>query len=538
MLLATLLPLWGCSAPDRLPGDALELREVLTEKFEFAALCVADGQPVREQDILRQNFKLRDFFGADTGARQRTVALTYRVARRERAVGDGERVLWIVGAGEHGALHGIKCLPPTPPHMQAIRHALSEKEGRTGVSLGGPGRLIAMGEPIPITLQVFCRIDTTTTLWSDFQNGVIEASIEGMTEPTIVHLRGERSALPVEFWNHGPEVTFDIAQLHDQLPHGRKHTIDLRWRGDVQIGSRAAKPVELRSNIVHFSIRDPSSLEFGTRSGGLACGFEFDRSAVPQNEWLQVDCAFDFDRATALRGVNAFDRADAISSTTFEFTNEATGEVFEHQPFVFQFPRSCEPDDAAYLMKTPVVMCSMDLQLVSRETNIPPGEYRVIATYESDRGSLLYGCWDRNEPPVLWRGRVESKPRSLRVLVPEYESTALWINSSYEYRDGGWYFSEKDPIVVDTQIRFGYVLGIQQTNFVILPSGAPERVTIGIHSGVWLTGGAHFGSKARDHDRVYSDVTLFETSNHQVHHWQPEAGDYRILWQGRIHGRR
>jgi len=120
---------------------------------------------------------------------------------------------------------------------------------------------------------------------------------------------------------------------------------------------------------------------------------------------------------------------------------------------------------------------------------------------------------------------------------PEYESVELWVNSSYEYTEGQWRPSEKDPIILNAQVRNGYLVGTQHTNFIIDPNGKHRRVTSGIRGGTWDAHGGLFGPAASERDSVYSDITVFETSDHQIHLWSPESGDYRVLWQGRIHGR-
>jgi hypothetical protein len=126
----------------------------------------------------------------------------------------------------------------------------------------------------------------------------------------------------------------------------------------------------------------------------------------------------------------------------------------------------------------------------------------------------------------------------VRVEPAEYDSVELQINSHYEYRDGDWHPSEKDPIVLRTRVRPGYLIGTRHENFVIGSRAGRQRVTSGIRGGTWDTVGGAFGRAAGNADSVYSDLTVFETSDHQIHLWQPESGDYRVLWQGRISGGR
>ena len=531
-ILLALLVVLGCSQQDRLPGSALGLRQALDGNFYFAADCIALDEAAPDSSdtaLMEQHFGVRHAFNEFVWAHQ-VVELSYRLERNERLVEQGERVLWLVHADDDLVLSGLKCLHSTPEDIRRLEDSLDKSHNRIGVRIQGPNRVLALGEPVRITLEVYGPADSTTTL------RFLDGSIEVYPNPAT----GKRVVVPVPplvFNASSCEDTLSIPDLHERLPNGGEGSFDLRWRGELRVGDRDGKTIPIRSNVQALRIRNPDTVEFGPVSNGLQCGFALDRTKVPQNEWLTCDTAFVFDPSRANGGINAFDRADAEFSTTFTFINQETGHKFERQPFVFQFPRGCHSDDHAFLPESPVVMVSMGVQLVSSDVIVPPGDYSVVATYSGERGSVSEQCWNHHDRPVLWRGLVASAPVHLTVDPPEYEAVQLRIHSSYKYRDGHWRFSEKKPIVLNVEVRKGYIVGTQQTDFVIDQNGEHKQVSYAIRGGTWWDGEG-LGSMFRGHDRVYSDVTVFETSDHQIHFWTPESGDYRVLWQGRIHGRR
>jgi hypothetical protein len=537
MLFALLSPPSGATQ-DMLPGASVTFREALGADHLFAAVCAAvDSANLDAQGTLaKQDFAIREGFRSTVRARR--VELVYRLHHGERPVRRGERVIWIVRAGDDGVLWGVKCARSIPPVTRRLQAAFNEWDKSFRVHIEGPHRALALGEPVSITWQLYNPTDARTTLWSaaDGHLDIFQNGPPGRRH--MLPLQAMQQSTPLTFKTWSPHDTLAIDQIQGWLDAEGKGIFDLRWRGQLRIGAQSAQTVPVRSNTIILAICDPASLRFGAESDELSLGMDFDRHELPQNEWLEVTAAFVHHATGAGRHVNAFDRRDAVQWTTFVFTNKETGAVFERRPFVFQFPSSCSSDDISFLAASPVVMCSMRIQLVSASTRIPPGHYTVVATYSGEHATVSERCWSYDEPPVLWRGRVESAPISLTVGSPEYDAVELWVGSHYEYREGRWIASQEAPIVVQARIRPGYLIGMRFTNFVVGPHGRARQVSRGVSGGPSMFPPAHFGPRASDKDSVVSEVTLFETSNHQIHLWQPESGDYRVLWEGRIEGRR
>jgi hypothetical protein len=108
-----------------------------------------------------------------------------------------------------------------------------------------------------------------------------------------------------------------------------------------------------------------------------------------------------------------------------------------------------------------------------------------------------------------------------------------------------WGLSPENPLRVTITRRPGSFLGRKEVKFLAIGNEDFRTNGQAWASATWAPTEGYFCSLKPEEEqqiatgerlRVRSEITLFETSNPPGHLWRPEAGDYRVLWQGRIEG--
>ncbi len=300
---------------------------------------------------------------------------------------------------------------------------------------------------------------------------------------------------------------------------------------------------------------------------GLHCVLTADRDTVPMGDAVIFALRLHFDPVGADAKVNLLNTSRENWNAVFVFTDAATGQTFRRSPYQTGMPPSpTRPDDIVALRGGALPSHELKVYLLSPQgEQIPPGTYRVTAAYENAAkeqvdfvkqpdGEMVQRPYQG--PWRFWKGKLTSGPFLLKVTPLEPKEVVLKIHSSLEIvrerqttADGqpinaiGYTWSKKDPKEVSVQQRPGYFLG-RRYEFRVFVSGrlVPNVGGGGVSGAIWEEGGSrHFPPQevvnrvhAGESLKVYADVQAFETSMPPGHLWAPEAGDFKVLWRGRI----
>jgi hypothetical protein len=531
----------------------------------FLARCVALEEPQilpgpGAQRVVQRFRILWLIIGSTRG--EAVVRIEYHCRDGERAVRESEVVLWFAALPANQTWRGTKALLDTDENnsdaWRAADDAYEKHRPRSvHVEVEYPTRLYALGDPMPIELKLRRVTRDTIAIYPD--PGELEffaddewplkrpaSSARVPTKPTAA-LLGQAHAI---------DFVEDIADQCDWLAGHNTRAFTVVWRGAVRVGDPSASPVEIVSaRPVMFAIRDPASLAWGVPSEGLACGLAALRDSLVQGDRLAVHLGLRFDPTTAPESLGMLN--DFSREARFLFTNTLTGESIERGPTVFvgPGPPSAWPDDFVNLRDRPVTLRTIDISLLTPEgKQLPEGIYSVTCWYENEgEAKVMQDECSYPTPYVgsltFWKGTITSAPILVHVGHAKPVQRALRVNSGLEVDGAGgrvvWRQTQENPFRIMVMQRPGYFLGRTDVESVAIGRDAikwnSERA-----GPIWVTRNDPGGALRLDDNArvaagerllVRSDITIFETSEPPGHLWMPEAGDYRVLWQGRIEGK-
>jgi len=312
---------------------------------------------------------------------------------------------------------------------------------------------------------------------------------------------------------------------------------------------------------------DKAAAEWGRAVNGLRCRLTADRAEVPMGSRVVFGLRFRFEADRADAKVGILNRCARAWRATLTLTNTKTGRVFRRAPFdVGMPPPGPMQRDMVLLRSMPKALLRPDRMAVhllsEKGEQLPPGEYRVAATYTNIAtpevevytgadGSVAARPY--KGPWRFWKGTLVSAPITLTVTPVGLKEVELKTNSALAVRrtkEGGrdgiaWTWSRKDPIRLCVKRRPGYVVGTRHVLHVFVGGKEVSRGGGGgLRGSAWSDGSSTSYLPPRIVKRVLAGealklrahVVIFETSVPPRHMWAPEAGDYKVLWKGAVVG--
>jgi hypothetical protein len=276
---------------------------------------------------------------------------------------------------------------------------------------------------------------------------------------------------------------------------------------------------------------------------GLRGSLHADRETAPIGDTIVFRLDLTFDPIAASPGTRWLNRY--FGSYQFNFVDMQTGATFQREPIDPGGPLILpQPEDQIELSARSPASLDIQIHLLSEKgEQIPPGRYEVRVLYTNEIKQFT-------QPPVdttgFWKGQIESSPCTLTVTSASPESvdvsvpTGLLVDPKSRPSFIGWAFV--DFRTVRVLKRPGFVLGT-------------KMVFHGISNGGDLLGFTSLGSGPRPSDspkfefmhsdkteqlisdkssKIVIDQEIFESSVQLIHHWNPGAGDSKVLWTGQI----
>jgi beta-lactamase regulating signal transducer with metallopeptidase domain/multidrug resistance efflux pump len=321
-------------------------------------------------------------------------------------------------------------------------------------------------------------------------------------------------------------------------------------------------------------VRTPGLLEWGQAVNGLQCALiapdervigEYrilgEKGEMPMGSKVPFDLHLRFDPKAADAKTNLLNRSQGAWKAKLTFTEVTTGKVFERLPFDVGMERGADTGDIQVLPGVDLAPERLDMNLLSEKgEQVPPGVYRVVATYENtaEPEVEVYVAADGlvrtrpyRGPWTFWKGTITSTPIILKVTPAEPETVDLEVNSglAVETVEGRlfWRWSEVHPWPVRVTRRPGYQIGKRYTLHFVLSGEKIDETRSGLGTGTFR-GGEAPGSRsalpeaasrralAGEPLSLIAEVEVFETAVPVQHSWNPEAGDFRVLWKGTAEG--
>jgi hypothetical protein len=572
---ALMLTVTCLRAAEHLPAAFVPLDLVFRERIDFAAVCIAEEEPrVGQADhgtlSVTQRFRLLGLVVGRSGGRS-LGEVRYRVSSdgSERAVGKDERVIWL-GRCEQKMWAGVHVVSDTPENRNDIYSRVAY-EFRTEhdpleVSIEATGDVFARGQPIPIRVQIDNTSDSTIALWSNFsalQFAVLAEDGEPIKCRTVRRARFDRTEPLLVGQYHGPIDTADLADLCDWLPSGeQQRSYTLLWRGKARIGDRKAEPLELISQPIRLTVRDPSTLAWGADGEGVVSGLAAERHSVSMGDRMMFHFGVKSDSVRADANLYIYRYFPNDDEVHFTFRNIQTETIYERAMDTFQGgpAYSPKPEDFFHLQDQPVLLWTVPVRLLHESgEQIPAGTYEVTATYES-RHPERTSCLPESRPWMLYRGPLVSAPVTVRVQHADPESVEIRTNSRIvlsndEHGACFWTGSQEAPTILRLTKRPGFAFHVNAVTSVALGDGDFQQVSEGGYGGrftrdrfvsaTWDPGFPHgLGSEAcralaaGESLRVRVDVTMYETADTYGRYFSPVRGDSRLVWHGRLEARR
>ena len=302
---------------------------------------------------------------------------------------------------------------------------------------------------------------------------------------------------------------------------------------------------------------------------GLSVALHTDSVTVPMGATVVFDVALTFDTTKADPKTRILNRHR--ERYEFTFVNDR-GESFRRQPFSTGMLGMVQPRDPVRLTNgVKLVLDPLKVHLLSDDgAQIPPGSYSVTVTYVNDGenkeayfdSARQYRSRDYQGPWQIWAGRVESAPFKLTILsatpalvdveIPTALATDTTTIKSIPTPEGWispqtaqvvWWCTPDSTRVIHVTKRPGFAIG----NRWHLESRVAGKTISEFPRGWGGLLGASGKSylhpdvssqllAARDAELVLH-MEVFETSEQPKHAWNPEGGDFKVLWAGQIRHR-
>jgi len=304
------------------------------------------------------------------------------------------------------------------------------------------------------------------------------------------------------------------------------------------------------SSAAEPSATGPGKAEsWGEAVNGLRCRLEAEKAEAPQGAEAIFRLHLQFDPKGVDPQTNVLNRCWDAKRVKVGFTDAGTGKTFERldNDGAVGLPICSWPEDFPELRGKPLEPVQLLIRLLSpKGEQLPPGTYAVAATYANDgspEADSYKGPWK------FWTGKLAAPPITVKITPAEAKETELVIPSALDLTCGengvGFSWSTKAPRVLRLQVRPGYIVGTRYRRRAFYGDPKGEEAGGGMCSGVPRGGGGgkSFLDPARlkrvvagDPLTLRADVEVFETSIPAGHMWQPEGGDFKVLWRGQVEG--
>ena len=550
MLLASASPL---QAGEHLPGSSVSSDVAFREPVGFVAVCEADGDAVLgdvegETRAVTQRFRLLGFVVGHTGGRS-VGEMHYRVSGDgfERAVRKGERVIWTARSYMRG-WRGIQVCEDTPENRADVyRHAAwyfsPRRADELDVRIEMDHDLFAPGQPMPLTVHVVHSSAEDVVAWWPFGVQHLEIlSDDGQRLPPrkVPAARSERMLLDQD---HGAVEITDLAPIYDWLPQAtRSYTI--LWRGMVRFGSETAPPVEVLSNPIQVTVRDPATFTWGPEVDGVASGLVTEAYKASMGDRVMFHLGMKSDSTRVDSDAHLY-RYLAQDDVSIAFESRDTGTIFRRTLDMRRGGPLYTPDaeDFILLRSHPMLLWSVPVRLLHESgEQIPPGTYKVTALYEAPNAEVSSlpprGPWKMHQGPLV------SAPLTLNVQPADPEEVEIRTNSAIELIGVDccqWIGIRENPTVHRTTKRPGFSFHASAETWAAVRGAPFKQLMSGGGESTWITGGSACLGKevcdalaAGDSLKVRVNVTIYETADPHPSFFSPSRTDSRAVWRGSL----
>ncbi|NQT38692.1 MAG: biotin/lipoyl-binding protein, partial [Planctomycetes bacterium] len=377
--------------------------------------------------------------------------------------------------------------------------------------------------------------------------------------------KGSHLDTTTSIWKLSPGV-YKIAATFTSPKEIRYKGEATPWTGKLELPPVEVEVVAADGDAPDINANVDNELRWGAPHLGLRCRLESGKAQVPMGATVDFQLHPRYDPSTTLdEQIGLLNRCDEAFDATLTFTETQTGKVFRRSPYDAGMPPSGPGvDDIVQLREDTMGPDRLEVYLLSDTgEQIPPGEYRVVATYDNTGqpkvevsvapdGSVITKPYEG--PWEFWKGKIDSAPAILTVTEVEPEEIDIKVNSALtikHQKDGtkdtiGWSWSQDAPMRVRVTHRPGYTLGRRYSYQILL--GGKQIGNVGdrggLAGGAWDNGGGMSFLAPELVKRVLAgekltlraDVEIFETSMPPQHMWSPTAGDFKVLWKGQIEG--
>jgi len=250
-------------------------------------------------------------------------------------------------------------------------------------------------------------------------------------------------------------------------------------------------PVEVTSEPMRLTVRDPESLAWGSTTNGAACAMASETSDAQIGDRVWFDFALRAD-STAMNSEVYLAGWRVSELVLFTFRNTATGAQFERDIDAFRGGPAYIPSDSDFLplRADPPLLWSIPIRLVSQSgEQIPPGDYEVTATFQDPNGKSKSNS---NRTFVLLQGPQVSGPVAFRIRDAAPDAIEILVPGgvAIERQQQGWCWSlsSANPRTVRLLRQPGFCLSSQTVTSVAVDGGEFERVSTGGMSSNAATG--------------------------------------------------
>ena len=543
-----------CHAEQPLPGSSVPFGVALREPVGFVAVCEAEDEAVLGDveggtRAVTQRFRLLGFVVGDAGGRS-VGEMHYRISSDgfERAVRKGERVIWTARSDVQG-WRGIHVREDTLENRADIyRHAAwsfsPRRADELDVRIEVDHDLFAPGEPMPLTVHVGHSSAEDVVAWWPLgvqQLEILSDDGQRLHPRKVPAARRERMLLDQDYG--AVEIT-DLAPVYDWLPQGATRSYTILWRGMVRFGSETAPPVELLSNPIQITLRDPATFTWGPEVDGVACGLVTEAYKASMGDLVMFHLGMKSDSTRVDPEAHLY-RYLAHDNISISFESRDTGTVFRRVLDMRRAGPQYIPyaEDFVLLRSHPMLLWSVPVRLLHESgEQIPPGTYKITATYEerhAERTSLPpSGPWKMHQGPLV------SAPVTLHVYPAEPESVEIRTNSAIELTSGDcchWIGSRENPTVLRVMRRPGFSFHASAETWAAVRGAPFKRLMSGGGSSTWVDGAVPCLGKevcdalaTGDSVKVRVDVAIYEIADPHPRFLSSARSDSRAVWRGTL----
>jgi hypothetical protein len=267
------------------------------------------------------------------------------------------------------------------------------------------------------------------------------------------------------------------------------------------------------------------------------------RGDVPMGARIEVETVLRFDPLPSESSALRFDSDDG--AWQFVFVPADSSRPYYREPFDVGMPVAAAGEERIVTGWTRRAGYAVHLLSPAGE-QIPPGRYQLFAVYSNSRPGEATASTPSGGDDPWWAGVIgadpiaitvrEARPRAVAVQIPTVKIIAHDERVSWQWDGTG-----ARTITVD--VRPGYALGVQTTGRTLVSGEETDHGWRG-------TGGIEFSLSERhflppELSRRILDgqpleliiaIEIFESSVQPRHLWQPQRGDYSVLWKGEVRG--